>query len=585
MLGEAAPGAAFAGGQNAVMADRAPLLALCALPWISWVAAAQQPASAPASRPARPKLGVVVVFDQMRGDYLDRFVSYFGEGGFRKVLANGVNATQCLYPYANTETGPGHATIGSGRFPNHHGLVANDWYDRAARRTVYVSEDRSAKLLNPDGETKGLAMSPRSRFGEGLAERVEAATGGKSHTISVSIKDRAAIGMGGASDRVMWFHPESGSFVTSTFWAAGLPPWLKDFTATHSLDVLPRRWERALPEAEYAGCDPDDAKWERGPSGMGITFPHPLDARKDPLKRWEAVITSPVGMTMLTDLAMEILEREKLGTDDVVDLLWVSYSPTDYVGHTFGPESQEVMDIYIRADRELARLRAKLVEICGEGGFALAISSDHGVCECPDRCTARGGDAGRLSFAVDGKGKPVGDLVDLEEGISLKLGKKPGRGKRWIGYIGDNDMYFDPDTLQILDVKAEEAAVALRDTVRSNPKFVAAWTREEALAGKLPKEDPIAQATMAGFHPDRSGDVLFSRRPGWLASTHVASHGTPHRYDQWVPLLFEGPGVAGGRKIEERTTPADLVPTMAAMLRIEARPEWDGRSLVGTEKR
>ncbi len=539
------------------------------------------PVAAPGGSVA-PKLVVVCVFDQMCGDTLEKFAPAFGEDGFRRLLREGTRWTECHYPYAITETGPGHATIGSGRLPVRHGIVANEWFDVTKRRTVYNVEDSDAKLVGAAGEAPGLGMSPRNFEGLGLGDLWQAQGGPGGRVVSVSTKDRSAILMGGRKPTAAyWFCPPAGSFVTSTYYAPRVPGWFAEFGATRTLEALPSTWHRSVPEEIAARFDRDDAPWETGRAGMGSAFPHPLDGKESALDRWDAINTSPVSLNMVTDLVLELIDREELGQRDRTDLLFVSWSSTDYVGHWFGQDSVEALEIWAAADADLARLLTHLDRVVGPGRTLVALTSDHGVSEVPERILDRGGSGGRVHYSVDGDGYAKDDLALVESALSAKLGRRPGRTKRWSAYVTDADFFLDRRELEVQGVALADASTALRDVLRTMPFVESAWTRDELLAGVA---DPRAKAVALSCRADRSGDVLYVLKPGYLTGRIVATHGTPHRWDRWVPLLLAGPGIPRGRRVSEPVSPADLAPTLAARFGIPAAgAAFDGRPLPGLE--
>jgi hypothetical protein len=535
------------------------------------------------SRPAaaaesRPKLVVVCVFDQMRGDYLDRFDAAFGDGGFRRVKREGTHFTNCHYPYAETETGPGHASLASGRLPRHTGITSNEWFDKEQSKIVYCVEDPSVKLLGPGGPVEGTGMSAKNLLGETLSDVVRAESAGLSRVFSISHKDRSAIPMGGHRPNVaLWFLPQAGSYGTSSYFAASTPEWLSTFSKSRSLEQMPRTWERALPEQAYAHLGPDSRPWERPRAGMGNVFPHPLFVRSTALEQWEAVYNAPTWMSTLTDLAFEILGRERLGRGEQTDLLWISYSATDLCGHYFGPGSHELFDAYARADRELERLLTGLDAAMGKGNYVFSLTSDHGVCEVPERELEAGRDAGRLSLGTDSQGKPAGFLAEIETAFSTRVGKQPRR--RWAKYVTASSFTFSRSELDAAGLDEDDACKALRDVLRQNPRIAAAYTQKEVERKKDDVKSPFLRAFYNSNFGARCGEVFFVLKPGWLATTTPATHGTPHPYDTFVPLLLMGPGVPKGSLDASPVTPLDLTPTLARILGIRAPEGCDGSVL------
>lgn len=549
---------------------------------IATLALAAQAAAAIELKAPPPKLVVVCVFDQMRGDFLDRFAPAFGEGGFKRVQREGTRWVSCDYPYAATETGPGHATIATGALPYVHGIVANDWFDRALGKSVYCVEDRDVQIVGSAGMVAGLGMSPRNLVGETLGDSLRRASPA-SRVFAVSQKDRAAVPLGGRlASGVYWFDRPSGGYVTSTWYPDGAPRWLEEFTKARGCAAQPKAWERALPVSAYEACGDDDAPWERGKgTGLGRTFPHPLDAMPAGSERfWTGIDHSPRGMTILADLASELLDRHALGRGSATDLLLVSFSSTDFVGHEYGPDSHEVFDVYACADRELARLLAKLDAAVGAGRYVLAVTADHGVGDVPERLTSLGLEGGRIELGGGSAKRPMGsDRARIEAGLSEAFGKKLPDGERWLAWVTEGEATLDAARLKEHGVAADAAAEALRDVVARQRGIAAAYTRKQLLEGRFADNDRVARALRLSTHGSRSGDVLFALRPFWLASPNAASHGTPNLYDRRVPMLLMGPGVDRGRTVADPVSPTDLAATLAAMLRILPPPGCEGRVL------
>lgn len=548
--------------------------------FLTIVAGAVRCSPAPEEAPAsRPRLAVVCVVDQMRGDYLDKFDRAFGGGGFRRLRREGTHFTNCHFPYAETETGPGHTSIGTGRLPRHTGIVANDWYDRALGRSVYCIEDPSVKLIGPNGAAGNAGRSARNLRGETFSDVLRPTPESKSKVFSISVKDRAAIPMGGRHPNgVFWFHPPAGSFVTSTAFAERVPEWLSAFTRSHPLSSMPRLWDRFLPEDAYAPLGLDDQPWEQPGSDMGRVFPHPLFKGAKASAHWEAVMRSAASMPLLTDLAIEILNRERLGRGAAVDLLWVSYSATDYCGHDFGPGSHELFDAYARVDREIERLLTALDQAVGKGNYVFALTSDHGACEVPEREIAAGRPGGRVAIGVDKDGRPTGFLAEIENAFSAAVDRHPS--KRWTAAASQSGLVFSEAALREAGIDLPKACQVMRGVLRAHPVVAAAYTQSEIEARAFEADDAFARAFANGNDRERSDDVHFVLRFGWLATTSASSHGTPHPYDTSVPLLILGGGAAGTVR-PERVTPLDLVPSLAALLDVRAPEGCDGTVLPG----
>jgi predicted AlkP superfamily pyrophosphatase or phosphodiesterase len=366
-----------------------------------------------ATTPPRPRLAVLVVIDQLRSDYLERWKDLFSEGGFRRLQKNGVWFQNCHYPYASTFTGPGHASLVTGCSPDKHGIVMNDWFDRLSGASVYcVASDHyhrvpslPASVPNSQTTKKSASVSPEHLLAPTVSDTLKEATAGKARVVSLSLKDRSAILMGGRHpDICYWFETSNATVVTSSYYAEGLRPWAESFNR----DAAPdrwfgkewTRWRTDLDYAKYSG--PDDAPGEGTGSGQGRTFPHAMGggATKAGKPYYDALYNSPFGNEILLELTLKALDAERLGRGATPDLLCVSFSSSDIVGHCWGPDSQEVLDTTLRMDDVLRRLLDGLDARVGRDGYVLVLTADHGVCPLPEASRAHGKDAVRLSPAL-----------------------------------------------------------------------------------------------------------------------------------------------------------------------------------------
>lgn len=374
----------------------------------------------PAAPAGKPKLLVLVVFDQFRGDYLARWDSLFCEDGFHRLEREGTWFTNCHYPYAVTMTGPGHASLGTGCSPDRHGIITNDWYDRAAGTTVYcATTDRYHTVTSlPDDEEEKLAKERKEKGGgtpdrmmvPTFAETLKDATGGKSKVVAVSLKDRSAVMPGGRkADACYWFEDHIGQFVTSSFYRERPHAWVTEYNRTHPADRwFSMPWTKLLNNIDYArfsGPDNVAAEGTGVAKKQGRTFPHPMDAglKKPGRDYYDTVVTSPFGNELLLDFAIHAMEAEKLGENEVPDFLSISFSSNDLIGHQYGPDSQEVMDVTLRSDLIVRDLLKALDRRVGKGNYLLALSADHGICPLPEVARAEGKDAkrvGAVAFAA-----------------------------------------------------------------------------------------------------------------------------------------------------------------------------------------
>ena len=362
------------------------------------------PSVAPTTVTERPKLVVLVVFDQMRGDYITRWADLFGPDGFERMKKGGVWFSECRVPYACTSTGPGHASLSTGAPPSVHGIVENEWYDRKSGANVYCCQPTRLYDLVPPlppevqkadakkpSRGSALGYSPERLLAQTVGDALQEATNGKGRVFSLSIKDRTAVLMGGQKPTGAYcFDTRDGKFHTGAYYGRdAVHPWVAEFNNAKPADAwFEQKWERLRPDLDYAKYSgPDDVPAEApGFNGQGRVFPHPFKgALAAPAKPYyEAVEASPAGNEMLLALTQKVIAAEKLGRGNVPDLLCVSFSSNDLLGHQYGPDSQEVMDITLRSDRTVAALLKFLDAEVGAGRYVMVVTADHGVCPLPE---------------------------------------------------------------------------------------------------------------------------------------------------------------------------------------------------------
>jgi predicted AlkP superfamily pyrophosphatase or phosphodiesterase len=524
-------------------------------------------ATQPAGDATKPKLVVVLVVDQMRGDYIDKFQSQW-TGGLKRLVREGAWFHDAAYPYAATETCVGHSTVSTGAFPGTHGMIANEWWDRDQQKEVTCTNDASVKNIPYDS---GASVSPNAAAtpapGDSaarmlvptFAEELKFQSGTETRIVAMSLKARAAITMAGhQADAVTWWDGATGAWVTSTSYPQA--PFVAEYAKAHPVAAdFGKTWVPLLPESAYlyekiaTGTGP--------PAGYGVAFPHPLrgiENSKGPdpafYLQWS---TSPYAETYLAQMAEAAVDKLNLGQRSGTDFLAISFSSVDYVGHFFGPRSWEVQDELARLDRDLATLFAHLDKFVGRGKYVVAVTGDHGVAPIPEDLRKTGIDAGRLD---------VNEVkVRIEQALENLHYAKPA-----IADVGGADVYFTPGTYAKLKTDAR-AMQAVIDAIQSVPGVLQVYTSEE-VDGRPATENPIRSAEAAGFFRPRSGDLIIVPKPYWIwdysqpgrPTRGGTSHGTPYYYDQRVPVILMGSGIRAGKYFGQ-ATPADIAPTLAAL--------------------
>jgi predicted AlkP superfamily pyrophosphatase or phosphodiesterase len=523
-----------------------------------WLLATAGPAAGQSPAPgARPRLVVAIAVDQLRADYMDRFRPFFGRGGFNLFLQRGARFATARYEHATTSTCPGHAVMLTGSYGSVNGIIANDWYDAGAGKAVYCAADTTVRLIGADLEGR----SPRNLKNGTVGDLLKISTGGRSRVVTVSAKDRSAIMMGGhLADAAYWM--EDTLFVTSTYYRQDLPQWARDFNAAGRItSYFGKKWERLLPAAAYAMVGPDDVPSEADEAGTGRTFPHPIAGGPSLGEEFvEAFDLSPFSNDVLADFATRAVEAEGLGRDTVPDLLAISFSANDRIGHAYGPDSHEVMDVTVRLDRTLARLFAFLDRTVGLANVVMVLTADHGVAPLPEVFASLhpGASARRVHPAV----------VDTAVNAALTARYGPAPSPGWIAYHDQPHLYLNPAALRAKRVAVEEAERVAQAALRSIPGVNEALTSAELGIGRA---RGVRTAEVLSFYPGRSGNIYYQMDPYVLVDDEPTGtgHGTPWAYDQQVPVLFYGRWIVPGLRRTPATV-ADVAPTLAALLGLTA---------------
>lgn len=510
----------------------------------------------------RPTLLVLVVVDQMRADYLSRFDARFTEG-FRRLAREGRHFEQTFYPYLNTVTCAGHATLGTGAWPKTHGIILNEWYRRELGRVRSCTADRETTPVQYSGVAEKEGHSAHELRVPTLAERLRARWP-QSRSVSLAVKPRSAVMMAGKGATAVTWVGADGWQTSTAYTPTPLPEVVQALGPNPFERERAFVWDRLLEPAAYTGTD--EGLGERPPPGWTARFPHPLLSPERPMGLIELWQTSPYADAQLAEVAVSLVESYRLGQRDGVDFLAVSFPAIDKVGHDFGPESHELQDTVIRLDRALGGLLRGLDRLVGRDRYALALSADHGVAPVPEQRRAAGESGGRVALAT------VGDAVTT---ALTAAGLGPGPHVARVEYT---EVYLTEATRA--RVTADTMAPALA-AIRALPGVRAAvWT--PALA-TLDASDPVVRAMQAGFVPGRSGDIMVAPSPYWILvpgrnpeGGDATTHGSSNDYDQHVPLVFLGapfpPGV-----VRDPATPADAAPTLAATVGltldgVEGRP-------------
>jgi len=516
-----------------------------------------QPSGAP------PKLVVILVVDQMRADYIDRFQGNWSRG-LNRLVKDGAWFRKAAYPYLQTVTCAGHATISTGALPRVHGIPANQWWDRDAGRQMACTEDPSVTNLGYDAPGKEHNSGYRLKVPT-LGDVLRTERG--AHVVTVSAKPRSAIMLAGhGGDAVTWLSEGADTWLTSSAFTPALVPAVKQFIDANPVDAdYGNTWTRLLRASRYR--EKDDDKAERPPGGWTSAFPHVLSGtvgKPDATFRAQWDI-SPYSDAYVGRLAAALVTSMQLGQHDTTDLLGISFSATDRIGHKFGPDSQEVQDQLVHLDRTIGDLLERLDAAVGRERYVVALSADHGVTPVPERLLRSLKDGGRVGTA------------DIINRIEAKIGPVLGAGKH-VAILDGRDMnvYFAPAVYD----KLLAAPALLKDVVEaieSAPGVRRAYRKEQLRHADSSSNDDWLPAAALSYVDGRSGDIVIALRPGWISSADAATHGSATDDDQRVPIIFAGAGIKPGR-YDQRVTPADIAPTLAKLCGV-ALPHAEGNVL------
>ncbi|MCX6145202.1 MAG: alkaline phosphatase family protein [Ignavibacteriales bacterium] len=507
----------------------------------------------------RPKLVIFFSIDQMKAEYLEWYKAEF-TGGFKRILAEGTQYTNADLNYAPSETGPGHATLGTGSYPMHSGITSNDWFDRKTLKQVYCVEDTTAEKA----EAEGGGVSSKNLMVPALGDWLKRVSPA-SKVIAASIKDRAAILMAGQKpDCVFWYDRKLGHMVTSEFYVKEVPAWVRSFNANDWIARhLPSAWTKAMPESVYAKYGPDEIEGEMKWGGS-TSFPHAFPADK----RNEQIVTSPFGDVMILDFALEAVKSEKLGQQDVPDVLLVSLSCTDYIGHAFGGNSHEMVDQMIRLDRALGDFIANVEKLVGPGNILLSLSADHAAMPLPEyRRNVQHKDARRVLTTAEINPR-IQALDSVLQG-EFKTTDHIIQSDAFLNYAAAAASGIDSTSLErrvkdgLLKINGIADVYFCRDLADGNPQF-----------------RPYLGYYQRGYYPPRGRDFIIRPCEYCLLTTSSTgtTHGTPYRYDTHVPILFWGMGVKA-QQVARVVHTVDIAPTIAKVLGISTPATVDGKSL------
>jgi hypothetical protein len=510
------------------------------------IVAALCPAGFASAYNGHPKLIVVIVIDQFRGDYLDRYRDQFGDAGFRLLLDHGAYFSDCNYDYANTRTAPGHATLFTGAYSNGHGIIANDWWDFKASHPVAFVEDENTKIVGVPEDKPGA--SPHNLLADTLGDEMKLATQGKSRVFAVSLKDRAAVLPGGfAADAAYWIEPKSGAWITSTYYRNDLPKWVQDFNAANRAG---KYWDR---------------KWLDPQSQTLRSTVHRKSKDGTDAGFYEVVGPTPFANEYELEFAKELMVYENIGRGPATDLFSISLSPNDILGHQVGPDSPEMQEMALALDRELADFFNFLGHQIGLANVWIAFSADHGVSALPDAAKKLHIPAANLDSAK----------IDAQVNGTLTAKFSPGHSTNFVK-LEYPLAWLNNEAFSALHVKEKDAETAVGEAMKQ-AGLRGFYTKSQLAEDEIP-DTALGKKYRNSYSSEGSWYVMGIPEIYMVGSAKGTDHATPYSYDTHVPLLLYGlPFQAGTYRASSE--PVDLAPTLASLLGINAPTHSVGRVL------
>jgi predicted AlkP superfamily pyrophosphatase or phosphodiesterase len=505
---------------------------------------------------AHPKLIVVIVIDQFRGDYLERYRNQFADAGFRLFLDRGAYFSNCHYNYANTRTAPGHSTLFTGAYSNGHGIAANEWWDQKKKRMVTSVEDDGTKLVGVTGEKSGA--SPHNLLADTLGDELKLATQGKARVFGVSLKDRAAVLPAGfAGDAAYWIEPQTGAWVTSTYYRDDLPRWVQDFNATRTAQYWDREWKgeqgtvlrsTAHPKNNENDNDKNKANREKPEAGF-----------------YQVVGSTPFGNEYEFEFAKELMTHENVGRGPATDLLSISLSPNDILGHQVGPDSPEMRQMALDLDRELADFINFVGHQIGLANVWIALSADHGISSLPDAVKKLHIPAANVGAAN----------LELQLNSAIRAKFSSGHPAAYVK-LDYPLVWLDQEAFGAVHVGEHDAEVAVGEAMKQ-AGLRDYYTKSQLALGEVPNT-ALGRKYLNSYSPAGGWFVMGLPDIYTVGPGKGTDHTSPYNYDTHVPLAFYGSPFQPGT-YRTNAEPVDLAATLASLLGIDAPTHSVGRVL------
>ena len=514
----------------------------------------------------KPKLVVGIVVDQMKYEYIPKFWNKYGSKGFKRLVKDGFNAKNAHYSYAVTSTAPGHATVVTGTTPNYHGIIGNDWFNPSLGREVYCVDDffkRSVGTSTDEGK-----KSPKNLQTTTISDENRISTNFKAKTFSVALKDRSAVlSAGHTSDMTYWFNAKNeGRFITSSYYMDELPDWVESFNDRSNIFKYISKWDTYYNIKLYTESGPDLNKHEIKYLGKeNSTFPHDLEKiskKKNGKIDYDVIKYSPFGNDIVKDFALNAIKFENLGSDEITDFLHIGFSSADHLGHRFGSNSVEVLDMYIRLDKNIEEILTYLDKEIGENNYLVYLTSDHGITHVP-------------SYLSENK-VPFNQLYSMNV-FNDKL-------KKYVKDVSNYNIYLNKDEIIQSEYSLDDMKTLISSELKKEPWVYDVFDFEKLDKAISYSEDYGINMVYYNSHPDLRGDLAFFLKPLWhKRSSSASNHGTGRTYDTHVPLVFFGKGIKNG-STSKKIYVKDIAPTLSTILGISFTALSTGSPIISAIK-
>ncbi len=502
---------------------------------------------------SKPKLVVGIVVDQMRNDYIYRYWNRYGNGGFKRLISQGYHFKNAHYNYVPTYTGPGHASIYTGASPRTHGIIGNDWFLKKNSTVTYCVQDSTVETVGSSG--KNGKMSPKNQLSSTIGDELKMSSNQKAKVFSVALKDRSSIlPAGHAANGAFWFDDITGDFISSTWYMKELPLWLQKFNEQKfTKTYIEQGWKTLYPIETYSNSLSDDNNYEGAPGKEKPVFPYDFKKQLDK-NNWGIIKSIPAGNSLTKDVAIACLLNEQLGKGSETDMLCISFSSTDYVGHYFGTRAIETEDVYLRLDKDLEELLNALDKELGKNNYLVFLTADHGGADVPNHL---------MDYKI-----PAGYIKEKQIIKEIRAFLKTNYGDSLLlANVSNEQVFLNAQKISELKLNKTEVEEHLCAFLVTLPGIAEAYSSIVLKNMAFDKNDYRA-LLQNGYNHKLSGDIAIIYLPGWMDhSDKGTTHGAAYNYDTHIPIIFYGTGIPKGENYSYITI-TQIAPTICELLKI-----------------